>query len=82
MPPPSAYARKTSPEVDGGHPIGPDLADGIVTVDHAGADPYAQQIGYAACGRPVAVHYARTGCQLHLRERDHVRHLATALDLH
>ncbi|MBF9130210.1 hypothetical protein I0C86_14780 [Plantactinospora sp. S1510] len=39
-------------ELDGGHQLGQDLRDGIVTLHHPGDDPLAEQIALATRGRP------------------------------
>ena len=44
--------------------------------------PLIRRLARRYAGQPVAVHFARTGCQLHLRQgRDDLRHLATATTL-
>ncbi|MDG4829167.1 hypothetical protein O7627_07585 [Solwaraspora sp. WMMD1047] len=40
-----------------------------------------RRLGRHHAGQAVAVRYERGGCHLHLRERDEIRHLATAPDL-
>ncbi|MGW0435425.1 hypothetical protein ACWDV4_23155, partial [Micromonospora sp. NPDC003197] len=39
--------------LDGGQPVGQDLRDGIVTVDHLGVDPYVQYIADASARQPA-----------------------------